>query len=220
MQTGMLGNSKVLREIWDGPLKDLLLKLNSKNGPEVKELLSKLLRNELMPIPPAVSSEGIKIVKTVAVKIGGGRTTDQIIADAKDLDAENRPNCINPNIKQKNIPSGGGHARTVILEFFEFDHYGPTSAEVRTRLEEPGYGYPTYEDGLRFQEDYPDDQLMRPHIFIPENPWRAPGGDLQALVLWNDAGGRYLNLYYYDYEEVWVYGGLFARRRYVKPLEK
>lgn len=46
MQTGMLGNNETLRQIWDGPLKDLILKLNGANGPEVLEELKKFNRGE------------------------------------------------------------------------------------------------------------------------------------------------------------------------------
>jgi len=163
--------------------------------------------------PPAVT-KGVRIVKTVPVQIGGGRTTDQIVADAKKLEGRNRPGYINPDITQKNMPSGNGHKRTVVVEFFEFDH-DPTTDEVRARCEEPGYGYSTYEDGLRFQEDRPEDQRERSHVFIPENPWCGAGGLPRALGLWSDAVGRELYLRYCFLGLRWPRGCLFARRRYL-----
>ncbi|MDP2593531.1 MAG: hypothetical protein Q8P52_02695 [bacterium] len=51
MQTGMLGNSEELRQIWDGPLKDLVLKLNGGDGPEVLTELKKFNRREPCWVP-------------------------------------------------------------------------------------------------------------------------------------------------------------------------
>lgn len=51
MQTGMLGNSEALRQIWDGPLKDLVIKLNGEKGPEVLQELNKFNRQEPCWVP-------------------------------------------------------------------------------------------------------------------------------------------------------------------------
>lgn len=178
MQTGMLGDNEVLRRLWDGPLKDLVLKLNSTRGPEYEEQLKKLLRDEMVPISVALPSAGI-----------------------------------NPDITQANTPSGHGRRRPVVLEFFEFNH-DPTTEDVRARCEESGYGYPTYEDGLRFQEDRPDDQRGRPHVFIPENPWCGTDGDPQALDLWCHTVVRKLDLDCCFLGSRWSQRCLFARRKY------
>jgi hypothetical protein len=140
-------------------------------------------------IPPSPDPAS-GVVKTSVVVIGGGRTTDQIVADAKKLEGgKNRPSYINSDITQEHMPSGNGRKRSVIVEWFEFDH-DPLTEEVRARCEEPGYGYSTYEDGLRFQEDHPDDQRERPHIVIPENPWYAARVCPQALNLSSYDGER------------------------------
>ena len=212
MQTGMLGYNEALRRLWDGLLKDLVLKLNSPRGPEYEEGLRKLLRDELMPIPVSAGTSGITIVKTVTVMIGGGRTTDQIIEAAKKSEGRNKPSYIDSDITQANIPSGHGRRRPVVLEFFEFDHDLLTE-EVMTRCEEPGYGYPTCEDGLRFQEDRPDDQREHPHIFIPENPWCGADGPPRALYLWSNADDRKLSLSYCRLDGGWYRARLFARRK-------
>lgn len=213
MQTGMLGDNEALRRLWDGLLKDLVLKLNSPRGPEYEEGLRKLLRDELMSIPVLAGTSGITIVKMVTVLIGGGHTTDQIVEAAKKLEGRNRPNYVNPDIQQANMPSGHGRRRPVVLEFFEFDH-DPLTEEVRACCEEPGYGYSTYEDGLRFQEDRPEDQRKRPHVFVPENPCCDAGGNPLALYLWSDADDRRLDLDDCDLGNGWYRLCLFARRKY------
>ncbi len=214
IQTNMLGDNETLRRLWCGPFLDLALKFNGGKGPEFEEQLNKLLRGEMMPIPISVGTAGITIVKTVPVRIGGGRTTDQIIKAAKNLKGKNRPNYINPSITQANMPSGNGRVRVVLVEWFEFDH-DPTMNEVRAQCEEPGYGYSHYEDGLRFQEDRPDDQRERPHVLIPENPWCDADGFPQALFLWSFIGDRKLDLDYYDLEYRWHRRCVFARRKYL-----
>lgn len=178
----------------------------SRNG----EGLKRVLRREL--IPSRSKKELAKgVVKIVHVKIGGGRTTDHIIKAAKKND---KKLFVNSNINQQNTPSGNGRERTSILEFFEFDH-DPTTEEVMARCEEPGYGYPTYEDGLRFQEDRPDDQRERPHVFVPENPWFDGGDYPQALDLWSVADDRELDLLDCQLEDRWNRRCLFARRKYI-----
>ena len=151
------------------------------------------------------------VIKTVKIQIGGGRTTDQIVEAARNKD---KNIYINSNISQKNMPSGYGNPRFVVIEFFEFDH-DPTTKEVVARCEEPGYGYSTYEDGFRFQEDRPDDQRERPHIFIPENPWYGADGCPQALGLWGSGSGRGLSLDDCHLGSGWVRRCLFARRKYL-----
>jgi len=164
-------------------------------------------------IPPSPDPAS-GVVKTSVVVIGGGRTTDQIVADAKKLEGKNRPSYINSDITQEHMPSGNGRKRSVIVEWFEFDH-DPTTEEIRARCEEPGYGYSTYEDGLRFQEDRPDDQRERPHIVIPENPWYDARGDPRALGLWSYDGGRGLGLRWCGPRGGWGRRCVFARRKYV-----
>jgi len=216
MKTNMLGNNKVLRQLWNGPLGELMIRFNGKRGPETEEMLKKLLRDELMPIPVSLETEGITIVKTVLVTIGDGRTTDQIVADAKNLEGENRLSYINTEITQANMPSGHGRSRISVVEFFQFDR-STTTDEVRARCEEPGYSYSTYEDGLRFQENHPDYQKMAPHIFIPESPWVGEGGSPRALTLWRVAGDRQLYLTSSYLHDGWPQNSLFARRRYIAP---
>lgn len=46
MSTGMLGESEVLRRIWCGPLLDLAVKLNSKDGPDWERAFMRFLRKE------------------------------------------------------------------------------------------------------------------------------------------------------------------------------
>ena len=104
--------------------------------------------------------------------------------------------------------------RPVVVEWFEFDH-DPTTEEVRARCEESGYGYPTIEDGLRFQEDHPDDQRERPHVVIPENPWCGADGYPRALYLWGNDGERGLDLDYCSLDDGWIRPCVFARRRYL-----
>lgn len=174
------------------------------------EAFERVLRQVLIPSLPDPAKG---IVKTVTVVIGGGRTTDQIVETAKKLEGKNRPSYINPAITQANMPSGHSRCRPVVLEFFEFDH-DPTTEEIRARCEEPGYGYSTYEDGLRFQEDRPDDQRERPHIFVPENPWCVADCSPQALRLWSDTGGRKLSLDHCHLGFWWFRRCLFARRKY------
>lgn len=178
------------------------------------EGFKRALRREL--IPPR-SKKGIAkgVVKIVHVKIGGGRTTDQIVETTK---AKNKIIYINSNINQTNMPSGNGRERTSVLEFFEFDH-DPTTEKVRVRCEEPGYGYSTYEDGLRFQEDHEDhldDQKDRSFVFIPENPWLGSGdGCPRALDFWSNAGTRRLDLIGCLLEGRWPRRCFFARRKYI-----
>lgn len=214
MQTGILGKNEELRRLWGGLLQELVVQLNSERGPEREEQLNKLLRDEMMPIPVSRGTEGITIIKTVAVRIGGGRTTDQIVEAAKRLEGPNRPSYINSEITKKNMPSGHGRARVVLTEWFGFDH-NPTTGEVQDRCVEPGYGHSTYEDGLRFQEDRPDDQRERPHVVIPENPWCNASGYPRALSLWGDVGIRGLDLCGCRPTSWWGRDDLFARRKYV-----
>ena len=214
MSKGMLGNPETLRQFFSGPFADLAVKLNGERGEQYAEWLNKLLRDEMMPIPVALPSAGIRIVKTSVVVSGGGRTTDQIVKVAKELPEGQRPGYINPAITQANIPSGNGRRRTVLVEWFGFDH-DPTTEEVRVRCEEPGYGYSQYEDGLRFQEDHPDNQRTHPHVVIPENPWCDAHGNPRALYLWGSTGARLLSLYYCCLDCSWSRYCLFARRKYL-----
>ncbi len=189
------------------------------NYADTEEEFQGAIANLISPVPdylksPVPISAGIRIVKTVTIIIGGGRTTDQIIEAAKRLEGRNRPSSIHSDITQANMPSGHGRRRPVILEFFEFDH-DPTTEEVRARCEEPGCGYPHYEDGLRFQEDHPDDQRERHHIFIPENPWCDAHDYPQALNFWSFTGGRELGLRCCCLGDGWYLRYLFARRKYI-----
>ena len=213
MQTGILGKNEELRRLWGGLLQEIVVQLNSGRGPEREEQLNKLLRDEMMPVPAALPSAGINIVKTTVIMIGGGWTTDQIVKAAKELPEGVRPGCINLAITQANMPSGNGRRRSVVIEWFEFPDHDPTTEEVRARCEESGYGYPQYEDGLRFQEDHPDDQRERSHIVIPENPWYDAYGSPRALGLWC-AVDRKLDLNYCHLEYRWFRYCLFARRKY------
>ncbi|TSC74159.1 MAG: hypothetical protein G01um101444_373 [Parcubacteria group bacterium Gr01-1014_44] len=180
----------------------------AKNG---EAMLRGFVRLIIPPLPDPTNG----IVKTSVIVIGGGRTTDQIVADAKKLEGKNRLNHINnADITQEHMPSGNGRKRSVIVEWFEFDRE-PLTEEVRARCEEPGYGYSTYEDGLRFQEDHPDDQRERPHIIIPENPWYDANGDPRALDLWGSDDERELYLDYCWSRSRWLQGCVFARRKYV-----
>lgn len=214
LKTNMLSDNKVLRQLWGGPLLELVVRLNGKRGPETVEMINKLLRDELMPIPISKDYSGVEIIKTVLIKIGGGRTTDDIIKSAKELDGDNRPSYINDDIIQANTPSGYGPERTVLLEFGKFDH-SPTIKEVWTWITQPGYGFPTYEDGLRFQEDHPEDQRGYPHIFVPEIPWCGAADSLEELSLWGWADRRELVLGYYRPGYGWSQHCVFARRKYV-----
>ena len=174
------------------------------------EGFKRVLRRELIP---QHSSETLAkgVVKIARIQIGGGRTTDQIVEATK---AKDKIICINSNISQKNMSSGYGNLRFVVVEFFEFDH-DPTTEEVVACCQEPGYGHSSYEDGLRFQEDRPNDQRERPHIFIPENPWFDPGGYPQALYLWSDDSDRELYLVVCHLGYRWGQRCLFARRKYL-----
>ena len=174
------------------------------------EGFKRVLRRELIqPSSEKKISKGV--VKTIKIQVGGGRTTDQIVEATK---AKDNNIYINPNITQKNMSSGYGNQRFVVIEFFEFDH-DPTTEEVIERCQEPGYGHPTYEDGLRFQEERQDDQRERPHIFIPENPWCVADGYPLALDLWGHAGGRELLLDDCPLCLAWPRRCLFARRKYL-----
>ena len=170
-----------------------------------------VFRRGLLP-SPADAANGV--VKTSVIVIGGGRNTDQIVAAAGALPEGRRPGYINPAITQQNMPSGNGKRRPVVVEWFESDH-DPTTEEVRARCEESGYGYPTIEDGLRFQEDHPDDQRERPHVVIPENPWCGADGYPRALYLWGNDGERGLDLDYCSLDDGWIRPCVFARRRYL-----
>lgn len=130
----------------------------------------------------------ITIVKTVAVTVGGGRTTDEIIWALNGLQKKRGRSIyfyIDRAINQKSMPSGYGKEQVVALEFFRFDH-DPTYDEIKFRCRETGYSHPTYEDGLIFQEDYPDDQRQIAHVFVPEIPWRSFDRSPQALLLWGN----------------------------------
>ena len=77
MQTGMLGNNETLRQIWDGPLKDLILKVNGENGPEVLEELKKFNRQK----PCWVSKAGKVEIAEPQVIIPNLRQTRPTLAD-------------------------------------------------------------------------------------------------------------------------------------------
>lgn len=99
------------------------------------------------------------------VKIGGGRTVEQIITSGIFID---------PDVIKANLPLGDGPMREVMIELFEFDH-DPIMSEVGARCEESGYDYPTYEDGLCFEEQFLSTcttKHWRPHVFIPKDPWQ------------------------------------------------
>jgi hypothetical protein len=140
------------------------------------------------------------------------------VETARKLKVKDRPGYISSDITQKNMPSGHGRRRTVVVEWFEFDH-DPTTEEVRACCEELGYGYPTYEDGLRFQEDHPDDRYGRPHVVIPENPWCCALGSPQALHFWNPTWSptarRQLDLRHCRLGDRWLRSFVFARRKYL-----
>lgn len=170
-----------------------------------------LLGSTELPMDPSSHAKGI--VKTVAVQIGGGRTTDMIVKAAADKGNKNRCSFVHHAIVQANMPSGNGRLRTSVLEWGEFDH-DPYTDEVCDWINEPGYGHPTYEDGLRFQEDDPEAQRERSRIVIPENPWCVARGFPYALMLWGRAGVRLLDLSRCGPRDQWARSRLFARRKY------
>lgn len=175
-------------------------------GEELQSVLREALISQPVLLTPEQSAVGI--VKTVPIQIGGGRTTDQMVEVARKDGLS-----IDSVITQANMPSGYGKLRPVTLEFRQFDH-DPYTDEVCEWIEQPGFGHPTYEDGLRFQEARPEDQRKFPHIFVPEAPWCDAGGVPCALGLWGIAGSRGLNLDGCKPRRRWHQDCLFARRKY------
>ena len=109
----------------------------AKNEEEFQSAVADLAKPAPVPDylkPPMPSNAGIRIVKTVTIQIGGGRTTDDIVGAAKELEGPSRPGYINPAISKTNMPSGHGRKRSVVVEWFKFDH-DPTTEEVRTLCE-------------------------------------------------------------------------------------
>ena len=74
MQTGMIANNETLRQIWDGPLKDLVIKLNGEDGPEVLAELKKFNRREQCWIPK-------QVVEVVEPQVLNLRSTGFTLAD-------------------------------------------------------------------------------------------------------------------------------------------
>ncbi len=166
------------------------------------------------PLNSVVFSNGIRIIETTVVIIGGGRTTDKIIKSAKKLSGGKKLRYINPNINQDDMPSGNGHRKVVILEWFEFDH-DPTIKEVNRKCRQMGYDHPTYGDGLRWQETYPSVKLEYTHIIIPEEPLCFDGSLPLGLFLSGDgnASSRQLCMDFCILDRGWPLPCVFARRK-------
>lgn len=219
MHTGMLGDEGTLHRLFSGLLLSLAIRLNRGEEPELENDLSRYLNGELILVPLPLPDPTKGVVKTVAIKIGGGkatdhirgRTTDQIIKDISET-----TDIAHPDINQMNMPSGYSHEHTVILEFFEFDH-DPFTFEVRARCEEPGYGYPTYEDCFRFCEVDSNAQNERPKVFVTETPWCNKDNEPQALVTRSRNANfqkRTIELEKCYMRYKWPKRYIFARRKY------
>lgn len=167
------------------------------------ELIKAVFQQVFLPPSPDLARG---IVGGAVVIIGGGRTTDQFVADF----IRRGGDLVHPFINQANMPSGHGRRRPVFIEFFGFaPDYSPTTSEVRARCEEPGYDYPSYEAAFRFLESHPDNPENP--IFIPRNPWCNTLGDPQALRLWKTPTARGIDLGNSLPEIRWSRETVFAR---------
>lgn len=92
MQTGMLGDQEALRRVWDGPLKDLMARLNGPDGKKWETALGKFLRKELpWPFTETILRSSVREVlclgETESLILIGGmdiRTVRQLIVRTSD----------------------------------------------------------------------------------------------------------------------------------------
>lgn len=129
-------------------------------------------------------------LETYRVTIGGGRSTEELVAAG-------RYGYAHSAIVSENFPVRLAVAPAV--RDIALVHFGRvmTTAEALDAVAPCGLGPPTYEDALYFGIQHPDVQDRGPVVFLHE-PWVGYFGRRDVLSLWSNAGRRELGLEDFD----------------------
>lgn len=123
----------------------------------------------------------IKLGKQYVITVGGSVTTEEALK---------RPHgYVNRYINSENFPlrKGPESQRTLeVIKDSEFDHE-PSKEEVIEEATRRGLRRPTYEDALRFDQQYREEQGW--YVFLHE-PWQMPdGGGPRTILLYRTGSG-------------------------------
>jgi len=126
---------------------------------------------------------------------------------ASELVKRGKYNWTNDLITDKLFPIKSHSSQSRTFELVRFDH-NVTSDEALAEFARRDLKRPTYEDALVFGINYPEEQRKHPVVFLHE-PVDVVG-DRSVLVLFGSAGGRRLNLGWFDgwWDRVYVFAGL------------
>jgi hypothetical protein len=138
------------------------------------------------------------------VTVGGGRTTEELVAAGGYGYAQ-------AAITSENFPADrAAPARSRAIVLLDFDRT-VTVEDVVAAAARLGLQPPTYEDALAFGIDHPAVQAEAPIVFL-HDPWVGAFGRRDVLVLWHNAGRRELGLEGFD--DAWAPPSRFA---FVQP---
>ncbi len=127
-----------------------------------------------------------RIGKIFRIKRGGKRTTEQVIGATTHT-------FVNAHLNSDNFPLNDGpedDRELVVFQVTDYDH-DPSTEEVHAEFKTRGLDQPTYEDGLKFDEAYPDEKGV--FVFLHKH-WLGPGRRPGVLVVHRDEADRVLDL--------------------------
>lgn len=193
-----------------------LVRFVREKGGEVGEDFHRLGTPEGEPILERIAAliveagKRAKNIFTIAVK-NDGRTTEQVVA-AGGYDGYVDPGVNSANFpRQKDRPEG--LRAFEFIEGAEFDH-DPSSEEVIALAESRGLERPTYDDGLDFGAQNPEEQRKAPLVFLHKE--QVVGCNRVVVVLDGDISGRDLDLSFFD--DAWGRRCRFPFVRKSQPL--
>ena len=230
MKTNMLSNNEVLRQVWGGPLQELVVMLNGKRGPDTLKMLNKLLRNELMILPKPKKSKGIKIVKSC--QSGSYDTYILKHVSLSDFLKYRNPSIhIDKNVDRlgSDIISYNNANNNYVLEFGRFGE-SVNLGKIWAWQTELFCSAPSYEDALFFIDTNDKNQSEEgSYAFIPECPIHLDfknsviDRSATAIITMITSEGTDLTVnkisqkvYILDYDssKTWETNYIFARRNY------
>ncbi|MEK9179860.1 MAG: hypothetical protein AAB897_00375 [Patescibacteria group bacterium] len=142
-------------------------------------------------LSPAVSRKSSPSTETYTIRLGGPKTTDQIV---KGLKKEGF--WVNDLITQKNFPLQPHDPEDVEIEIID-PGKSFTEEEGLRLLAEAGLKRPTHEHALRFAEQFGKRTTgKKPFIIFLHEPWRDPYGDRRVIYVRRRPAYRELSLDY------------------------
>lgn len=193
-------SANVIAEKWlancTGQLFELLHDRGCTNE-EIQEFMTTRMRPAREKVINVIS-DMLRIDGGLSLKIGDGRTTEELVRDGNYSHSDPKVNSANfPVRAKKRVVS-----EIVLLE----SNQSLSSEEALAEAVRRGLKRPTYEDALHFGIEYPEAQRKRLVVFLHE-PWHSPCSRLKIICLFGNASQRNIGLGWFGNK--WKRGSCF-----------